>query len=317
MKRFHRPIGLVIGLVATTVSVVYIASSWRGQDLSTYFSPHAAIGLALGIAFYAAGVAISAAGWQRLLSGIGLRHSWRQLAGIVAVTQIGKYLPGNVAQHIGRASMALQRGIGPMAIAVTAGIEILLLMLASVVVGTTAMLLSGVPLSLLPVDRGNAIALIAALIAAAIIGLLVLRKFGPVLLVRFVPKYAPAFNASRLPSATSMQLAFACYCLVYLTFGAGIVLMARLLTSDVTQDAWLLVASFALAWIIGFVTPGAPAGLGVREGVMLLLLGAAYPPAEAGVIVIGLRLVTTLGDVVLLPIGWLLVRKSTRRHEGI
>ena len=69
-----------------------------------------------------------------------------------------------------------------------------------------------------------------------------------------------------------------------------------------------LVAGFALAGIVGFVTPGAPAGLGVREGVMLLLLGTQYPAAEAGAIVVGLRLATTLGDILLFPIGLLLAR---------
>jgi len=311
MKRFYRPIGLAIGLIATVLSVIYIASSWRGQDMSTFASPQAATGLGLGIAFYVAGVAISAAGWQRLLSGIGVRNPWRELAGIVAVTQIGKYLPGNVAHHIGRASMAMQRGIGPLALAVTAGTEMLLLMMASVIVGVTALLLSGVSLAVLPIQKGDAIIFIVVGTAAAVMGMGALRRFGPLLLARFAPKYTHAFEPNSLPSASSMQVAFACYCLVYLAFGAGIVLMARLLTAGIPQDAWLLVASFALAWTIGFVTPGAPAGLGVREGVMLLILGTAYPAAEAAVIVIALRLVTTLGDVVLLPIGWLLARPAS------
>lgn len=310
MKRFYRLVGLAIGLVAIALSILYVASSWRDQDLSVYASPRAAAGLALGIAFYMTGIVGSAAGWQRLLSNIGIRRTWRELAGVVAITQIGKYLPGNVAQHIGRASMALQKGVPPGAFVVTVGIEMLLLMLASIVVGTIALLLSRVSLSILGVDKAGAIVSIVACLIAAILGLLALRKFGPSLLVRLFPKHAHAFDAGSLPSATSMQMAFACYCLVFLAFGAGIALMARLLTGDAAHDAWLLIASFALAWTIGFVTPGAPAGLGVREGVMLLMLGAGYSAADASVIVVALRMVTTLGDLALLPIGWLLVRKS-------
>lgn len=313
MKRIYRPIGLAVGLIATLFCVIYIASSWRDQDLSAYASPQAAAGLSLAIAFYVVGVAVSAEGWRRLLAGVGLHNSWWELTGIVAVTQVGKYLPGNVAHHIGRASLALQRGIGPVPLAVTAGTEMLLLMLASLVVGTIALLLSGISLAVLPVGNGVAMSAIAAMIAAAVMGLLVLRKFGPLLMTRFAPQHATVFRSSNLPSATSMLMAFACYCIVFLAFGAGIVVMSGLLTPDVSQAPWLLVASFALAWTIGFVTPGAPAGLGVREGVMLFILGTSYPPADAAVIVIALRLATTVGDVALLPIGWLLVRKHNRR----
>jgi hypothetical protein len=46
---------------------------------------------------------------------------------------------------------------------------------------------------------------------------------------------------------------------------------------------------------------------------MLFILGTSYPPADAAVIVIALRLATTVGDVALLPIGWLLTRKHSRR----
>ena len=59
----------------------------------------------------------------------------------------------------------------------------------------------------------------------------------------------------------------------------------------------------ALAWMAGFVTPGAPAGLGVREAVLLALLERLLTPQQALLVVVLWRVVTTLGDVVFFGIG--------------
>jgi hypothetical protein len=56
------------------------------------------------------------------------------------------------------------------------------------------------------------------------------------------------------------------------------------------------ISSFALAWIAGFVTPGASAGLGVREAVLVMALEGTVGAAEAATAALALRLVTTLGD---------------------
>jgi hypothetical protein len=70
-----------------------------------------------------------------------------------------------------------------------------------------------------------------------------------------------------------------------------------------------MIPGYALAWLCGFVIPGASAGLGVREAVIVLLFGD--DPA-ALFTAMGMRVVTTLGDVLLL----LGVTLWTRRAPG-
>jgi uncharacterized membrane protein YbhN (UPF0104 family) len=56
------------------------------------------------------------------------------------------------------------------------------------------------------------------------------------------------------------------------------------------------VGAFAIAWAAGFIVPGAPAGLGVREAVLIALIA---PSMQAGIAVacVGLhRLITALVD---------------------
>jgi hypothetical protein len=308
-RSWYRRIGVFVGVVAIVASGVYIASVWRHQDLHAFASARGVAGLAVGAVFYLVGVIATAGAWRLLLGQVGIDKPWGELAGILAVTQVGKYLPGNVAQHVGRATMGFSRGINPSRFALTVGIEIGLLTLASAVVGVTAFFFSSTSMAVL---AGHTRMLVTGVILGAplaILAVVAAARFGPGLVRRHFPRIASVFDSGLRVSPIAMLAAFAIYCLVYLVFGLGIVLMAGMLLPAVAQDGWLLVGSFALAWIIGFVTPGAPAGLGVREGAIMFLLGTYYPAAAAAMIAVALRIATTLGDVALLPLGIVLLRR--------
>jgi uncharacterized membrane protein YbhN (UPF0104 family) len=66
----------------------------------------------------------------------------------------------------------------------------------------------------------------------------------------------------------------------------------------------------SLAWIVGYVTPGAPAGIGLREAVLVLGLSPALGESEALALALLYRLVTTIADGALAAFGFL-DRKAT------
>ena len=59
---------------------------------------------------------------------------------------------------------------------------------------------------------------------------------------------------------------------------------------------FLTMLSYVLAWVIGYVVPGAPGGVGVREVVLLLMLNGVYPQSLLLIAVLINRLITTLAD---------------------
>ena len=302
MKRRHRTLGFVAALVVTALFVWYVVRSLRGHDLSVYATPRAALGIALCALLWSCGAPLLALAWHGLLAGLGVSRPRRELFGIIGITQFAKYVPGNVAQYIGRAGMSLARGIPPRPLAVTMILETLLVIAAAVVMGVCTGALSEVGLAVVHLHDAQ-LALIAALVALAIAGLFLLRRVAPPLLRRFAPKYASVLDGTLLPPQPSLVQAFALYCGMYVCMGIGLILLARCLLPEAPHDYWLLVAVFALAWVVGFVTPGAPGGLGVREGLMLLMLAPVLTAASASVLVIALRIATTLGDVLILLMG--------------
>lgn len=309
MKRRYHALGLFAGLIVTALFVVYVVRSLHGRDLSIYATPHGLFGIVAATLMWMTCMPLMSLAWRGMLDSLGVHKSWRELTAILAITQFAKYVPGNVAQYVGRAGMSLARGINARAFAATVLLEILLVIGAALCVGVSTGVLSAA--GAIVVHRKSAqLAMIALLFVLAAATLLVFRKLAPALLRRFAPRHAHVLEGNLLPSRTSVAVAFALYCVVYLFAGIGLILLAHLLLPGVTHDNWLLVASFSLAWVVGFVTPGAPAGLGVREGLLLLMLAPVYTPATASVMVIALRVATTLGDVLNLACGWLLLPRN-------
>jgi hypothetical protein len=75
-------------------------------------------------------------------------------------------------------------------------------------------------------------------------------------------------------------------------------LIALLVERPMTEGMhWLsLAGAYVLAWLAGLVTPGAPAGLGVRELVLLFILKGIVSEADLILAVLLGRLVTVVGD---------------------
>jgi hypothetical protein len=79
-----------------------------------------------------------------------------------------------------------------------------------------------------------------------------------------------------------------------------VVLVERLSGQPVRPSLWMMAGgAYVVAWLVGLVTPGAPAGVGVREMVLIFLLGHAIPETELLPAVVVSRLVTVAGDVLL------------------
>jgi hypothetical protein len=58
-----------------------------------------------------------------------------------------------------------------------------------------------------------------------------------------------------------------------------------------------IIGVYSLSWIIGFITPGAPAGLGIREAIMSAMLFGVIQENLVITAVLLFRIVTILGDV--------------------
>lgn len=297
MKRWLRHFGLLLGVVATVAFVFYAIRTLRGQDLSHYVSASAIAGIGIAAVGYSLIVPLSALAWRRLLSDMGVSRNWGELSIIMSVTQLAKYIPGNVGQHIGRAGMSLARGIPLRPYGISVVSEAVLAVLAATITGLFGCGLAGMGAGILEGRSPMGLPAILILAGTLVLAALLAHRALPILLRRLAPKWGTDGASHAMPRKGGLAYALVAYILNYLVFGTGITIMAMMLLPGQHAQWLLLTGCFALAWVIGFFAPGAPAGLGVREGLMLALLQFSYSRPDALLIVIALRLATTVGDI--------------------
>lgn len=293
-RRMFRYLGFLLVAVALVYFARHAYLSLRTVDLAAFAKPGVAAAMVTLTVLYAACVVPNAFGWTRLLRGLGTGVAYRHALAILAFTQIGKYLPGNVGHHLGRIGLMRARGV-PMTTGVySLGYEALLAALASVHIGALVLLWQPPPLIAEHEAFSHRYLLMAAMTVVALIAIR-MAPLGVRVLERLrgsEPTQSPGLRLGMLPAVCS-----------YVTSGSGLLLvglglwvMAAALQPDVPNPLFF-VGAFAASWIVGFLAPGAPAGLGVREAVLSLWLGTVMPPAQAVLLVIALRIATTLGDL--------------------
>lgn len=260
----------------------------------------------LAAALYAAIIPMTGWAWGRLLAGQG--ETWRvsRLSALLAVTQLAKYVPGNVAQHATRAAMALRNGMAPKPLLITVVQETVLAAAASVIVGVSMLAASGRGAAQVPDSMRAALVWSLPLLVIAVMTLTSIRlapqdaERSANRMVRLVGRMGG------LPGARVALPTFAVYVSNYVLIGIGLWIVGRASGFPQALDLPLVTAAFALSWLIGFLAPGAPAGLGVREGIMVVLLSGSAGNEYLLVFVLLARLVTMLGDAInfLLGTAW-------------
>jgi dolichol-phosphate mannosyltransferase len=99
----------------------------------------------------------------------------------------------------------------------------------------------------------------------------------------------------------------------WIATGLGAWALARALGATAGLDAFLLLGAFALSWLLGVLVPLAPGGLGLREGSLVLSLGAAIGAGPATALALALRLVSFAGELVAIAIAELAALALARR----
>jgi hypothetical protein len=82
----------------------------------------------------------------------------------------------------------------------------------------------------------------------------------------------------------------------WLIAGAAAWIFVEGLVTGPTPSFAFLLGAYTFAWLVGFVVPFAPSGLGVREATLIALLAPVLGAAPATALTIGLRLANVGGD---------------------
>ncbi|MFF3664350.1 lysylphosphatidylglycerol synthase domain-containing protein [Microtetraspora malaysiensis] len=246
-----------------------------------------------------AGFAFMLLAWRTVLGGLGSRLPFPVAARVLYVGQLGKYIPGSVWAFAAMMELARDHGAPPRrTFSATA--------LALVTSLGCALTLAAVTLS--RQMAGQAWQLLA-LIPLILVGLHPrVMTWGLNLALRIARKEP----LDRVLSGADMARAAGWTMAGWLCYGAHLwFLVAGMRPGGLSLYA-VAAGAYALAWATGILTVVVPAGIGVREGAMVVALAPVLDTPRALVVAVVSRVAFTLGDAAVAGIGFLLARGSPR-----
>ena len=227
--------------------------------------------LAVCAALYGLAGLLMAKAWHSILRHLNLNVSTAWAVQAFGISQLAKYIPGNIFHFAGRQAMGMAKGLPALPLLRSTVWD-----LASQYAAGILFIFPAMPAYLpgMPTFVG-----VVAFILAVAASLFLVRRF-----------------------ADAFIMAAFCSHLIFLTLSGltfSVVLQVSLGGQMPDGLARISVCgAFILAWLIGGVTPGAPAGAGVREMVLLFLFNGRVPEGPLLMAILLSRGVTVVGDVV-------------------
>jgi uncharacterized membrane protein YbhN (UPF0104 family) len=102
-----------------------------------------------------------------------------------------------------------------------------------------------------------------------------------------------------------------------LATGAGFLVLANGLTDEPSPGLFWAIATYAVGYLIGFIFPFLPGGLGAREGALVAILSSRYGLGPATALSLTLRVAVTVGELLAVGLivgGYHAFRTSARRR---
>jgi uncharacterized membrane protein YbhN (UPF0104 family) len=261
-----RPVFAVLIFLAIGYAIV---SEWQGVRSALLTLDWPSVVLSFLAAF--AGTVSSLMAWRALLADEGHPLPLLVAGRIFFVGQLGKYLPGGLWSVAAQMELGRDRDV-PRRRSAAAALLVLLVSL------TAAGLVAA---ATLPFTARGEIAPYRWVFLVPALGIAVLRKTPP----------------GRSISGRGALAALAWAGVQWAAFGLSLWAFARAAPDAPGSLVVLAIGAYALAWSAGFLFLVAPAGAGVREGALALLLGPAVGSGRALGFALVARLLSTVADL--------------------
>lgn len=246
--------------------------------------------LAMGVLVYASANLLLAKSWELLLNWCGQKNTETVVCrSIYARSQIAKYVPGNIVQIAGRHLEGLGVGYTNRSLLLSAIHEIALLIIASFFVVSLFSMVKHVYFNLV-----QSIIILTVTVIVYMVVVYIVNKYKSNWYIQ--DKYSETSSTWHALSCISYIL---CHYMLFFVI-AGVVLwltqiaICKVVRPDLIANAIIV---FSVSWLAGFVAFGAPSGVGIREGIIVLNFSGSLGEANSLAIAILYRIITVTGDI--------------------
>ncbi len=243
--------------------------------------------------------------WIQILKRQGHSISFKEAFKIRSLSEIGKYTPGKVWHIIGRTYLSSKLKIPKITTLTSMVIETLLMLISAGFFVVFFSLNSQDPKTIL-------------IFMLTILGLLIIRtKYFEKVLNKLLKKVKKITNEIKINISLKFTLFLLIFYLIgWLIIGHSLFFIIKSIYPQIAYSLIFIISGiFAASWALGYISFLTPGGLGVREGIMVLLLYPYLPNALATIVPIIIRLLTILTELVLAAISSKIKFQKNNRGE--
>lgn len=309
LLRWAQPILLVVALVCVAA---VIASQWEMlRDYPWELHPG---WLLLATLLLLVTWAVEIGIWLNLLRHLGGVLAYGPAVRIWFLSAIVRYVPGNIWQPLSLTVYCQQLGVRPE------------ISLTSIMLYQVVILLAACPIAAIYFGVSGNLGLfteslhgLTTALVVVLLGPLLVFLVRPELLTTFLNwvlmkmrRPALATTLTRGYLLATVALAVADWLLWGMTFAALVFAISGFDRQTMLSVAPHLVASFPIAYTVGFLSFVTPSGFGAREGAFVILLAPLLGAGIVTVLALAMRFFATVGELVLAGISLIGARRVLR-----
>lgn len=292
------------GFILTILALLFIVRKIIQMDIDFHMlSAHMPVFL-LCILGYAVLVYFLGKPWKKFVTVItGMKVEAHEAYYICTKANLMKYIPGNVLQFVGRNELAINHDMRHKDVACATVLDTLCMVLSAVTAAVVFHFKGLVDWFLqyvtLPV-------LICSIVVLCLTGTVFL-----VLIYKKVPYFHFLFEKNNVKAMISGT---AFFWIFYLGTAAMLLLILHTIlgTAFPISKINVLIGTWAIGYLMGYVMPGAPGGMGIRELVLCFLLQGILDQDVVLLATVLLRVTNIIGEVLAFVVAFILftTRKS-------
>ena len=293
-NKYLKSVGNILSILA--VGFIFYRLFKMDIDYSTLLNGKNIVCLLVLSLLYAIHLLALPWSWRTIIEIItGNRLSFLYIQKIFCKANLMKYIPGNVFQYVGRNEVALDHDLPHGDIALTTVMDVIANILGVLLIAALCFS-SGWNIVL---ESKNTLFQINTPVVIGVLAIILLISF---LFRKQIGKLLQKIKVVFLPANIKNYLK----CIGWYSFFAVytgimyVVILNQMLGLSITGSGqvFVLVGAYLMSWLLGFVVPGAPGGIGVREAALTLFLS---PYFNTDIILFGIviyRLVNVIGDFI-------------------
>ena len=287
LRRHRAIVQIVFGLVAVAFLAWAVIDNWT--DLIHAIGSMDPLSIAGAVLLAYAGTIANMLSWRSIVSSFGVHLPFAGAGRVTFTAQIGKYIPGGVWPMVAGSQLGGRVGLSGTTMVATMTLQLAI----SLVTGTVIACGSLIIVPGLAHEYWWVVLVIVVIAAVALVPRVMQRLLRVFFRLTRRSEEVPDLQGAHLGKAIAWAI------LAWVLFGLQLWLLLGALGSVEWTILVPAICGYALSWVVGFLAVFAPAGAGVREGILVLLFAATFTaPAVLGVALVS-RMAFILVDITL------------------